>query len=239
MAYWYAFQRPPLSPRSNRLPTLSLCTAALSGLVTPVHGPRPTTAGFPLLRVGRTFGSRSYGTCSNTPRMSPSSAKPTIQVNGADQVSRNAQRPQSMQQCSSASPPIADIWPRQGVRRHRSGDAASPKERSGYVLQDGLGNAGGYADCEGDVEETRSRGNIILRMAQAEVSAAGRSDRQGPERNASIGSSRRLTAADAARDRRSPSTSLAASRSRAGRGRSAGRASRQRSCPHTRSESGW
>ena len=107
------------------------------------------------------------------------------------------------------------------------------------VAQDGLCNAGGHADCEGDVEETRPPGEHHLRMAQAEGSAAGRSDRQGPERNAAIGSSRRLTAADAARGRRSPSTSLAASRSRAGRGRSAGRASRQRSYPHTRSESGW
>ena len=28
-------------------------------------------------------------------------------------------------------------------------------------MEDGLGNAGGYADCEGDVEETRPQGNII------------------------------------------------------------------------------
>ena len=62
--------------------------------------------------------------------------------------------------CSNAVPlrHIADIWPRRGVRRDRSGDAASPKERSGYVLQDGLGNADGYADCEGTWRRNGPRG---------------------------------------------------------------------------------
>ena len=78
MAYWYAFQRPTRSPKSNRLPTLSLCTAAWSGLVTPVYGPRPTNTDCPVLKVERPCCDAEDGAHSTGKLWSASSALQTI-----------------------------------------------------------------------------------------------------------------------------------------------------------------
>jgi hypothetical protein len=92
-------------------------------------GPKLPNADFPLLKVLLSYQLDQAIHRSAARQMSAISALQTIQVIDADLVSWNARGPQSMQQCGSALPPIADISPSQGARRDRSDAAVRPGER--------------------------------------------------------------------------------------------------------------